>query len=79
MKIWVTEIKAICPIDGGLKTFGGPNIKAPSRQLAHEYCQNNGLGYCSITGELISEIPCKEGTYEPDWDNMVDYENIQSN
>lgn len=79
MKIWGTEVKAICPIDGELKTFGGPNIKAPSRQLAHEYCQNNGLGYCRITDELIAEIPCKEGTYEPDWDNMTDYENIQRN
>ena len=79
MKIWITEIKAICPIDSEIKTFIGPSIIAPSRQLANEYCQNNGLGYCKIIGQLIAEIPCKKDTYYPDFNNMIDYDNIQSN
>jgi len=28
-----------------------------------------------VIGELIAEIPCKPGTYEPDFDNMTDLEN----
>lgn len=79
MKTWCTEIRAINPVTGELTTFCGPNIQAPSWALAEEYLQNNGLGYCRIDGELVAEIPCKPGTYEPDWDNMIDYENIQNN
>ena len=47
--------------------------------MAREYCENNGLGYCHISDEVLSEIPCKKGTYEPDWDNKVDYDKIQNN
>jgi len=65
LRIWLTEIKAICPVDGRLKTFGGPHIEAPSLKLAQEYCQSNGLGYCRVIGELI--------------DDENDYEKIQSN
>lgn len=79
MKTWGTIIYAKCAMTGEQKIFCGPNIKAPSRSLAHEYCQNNGLGYCHIGDELVAEIPCKEGTYEPDWDKMIDYENTQNN
>lgn len=79
MKTWCTEIRAVNPLTGELSTFGGPNVQAPTWALAEEYCQNNGLGYCRIVGELIAEIPCKPGTYDPDWDKMTDYENIQSN
>lgn len=79
MKTWGTEIKAICAVTGEMKTFCGQNIKAPTRQLAHEYCQNNGLGYCHITDELVMEIPCKEGTYEPDFNNAIDYDKEQNN
>lgn len=79
MKLWATSITATCPLDGRLKKFGGPNIKAPTKKLAHEYAQNNGLGYCRIEGELIAEIPCKEGSYKPDWGNMIDYESTKLN
>lgn len=51
-----TTIYARCAQTGEMKTFCGPNIKAPTQQLAHEYCQKNGLGYCNIEGELIAEI-----------------------
>lgn len=79
MKYWITSIKAICPIRNELITFSGPNIKAPTAGLAHDYCQNNGLGYCHIDGELISEIPCKPNSYEPDWSKEVDYTTHQNN
>lgn len=73
MRIWCTTIYAKCAVTGQLKTFCGPNIEAPSAKLAHEYCQNNGLGYCHIEGELQSETPCKPHTFDPDWDKEIDY------
>jgi hypothetical protein len=79
MKKWLTELRAIDPGTGELKTWCGPDIEAPTATLAREYCDNNGLGYLTVIGELLVEIPCKEGTNEPDWDNMVDYEKEQLN
>lgn len=79
MKLYTTSIYAIDPIDGDLKTYGGPNVPGISWQDAENYCQQNGLGYCKVDGELVAEIPCKKGSYEPDFKNMIDYENIQNN
>lgn len=79
MKKWCTEIRAIYPPTGELSTFQGPYIEAPSAELAQEYCEKNGLGYCKVNGELIAEIPCKPGTYDPDFDKMIDYDNINNN
>ena len=40
-----------------MKLWGGPNIEAETQKAAEEYCQENGLGYCKVIGELIEEIP----------------------
>jgi len=74
MNLYCTEVKAISHIDGELKKYAGPNVPGISFADAQDYCENNGLGYCKVVGMLIAEIPCKEGTFEPDWDKMVDYE-----
>lgn len=79
MKIWLTEIMAIDPNDGKLKKWCGPDIKAFTPTLAEQYCQQNGLGYCKVIGELVREIGCKKGTYEPDFDNIIDYETPNDN
>ena len=79
MKLWVTEIIAIDPLSGELKKYGGPEVRGINAQAAWDYCQQNGLGYCRVQGELVAEIPCKTGTFEPDFKNMVDYENTQNN
>jgi hypothetical protein len=76
MKLWVTEIMATDPKTGELKKWCGPEVPGINLQTAEEYCQSNGLGYCKVIGELICEIPCKEGTYEPDFNNMIDYDKI---
>lgn len=78
MNLYVTEIKAIKPSTGELTTYGGPNVPGSSFKDAQDYCEENGLGYCKVVGELVSEIPCKKGTYEPDFINMIDYD-IQNN
>lgn len=41
-----------------------------------DHCQENGLGYCMMTGQLIPEIPCKEGSYETDWVGRVDFDKL---
>jgi hypothetical protein len=79
MNLYVTEIKAIKPSTGCLTTYGGPNVPGISAGDAQDYCENNGLGYCKVIGLLVDEIPCKKGTYEPDWENMVSYENTRDN
>lgn len=77
--MWVTEIHAIDPRDGEMKVWCGPDVPGINHDDAVNYCQQNGLGYCQVLGELMGEIPCKEGTHEPDFDKMVDYEKINSN
>ena len=79
MKLWSTIIYAKSPLDGEMKPYGGPDIKAFTKRLAREHCETHGLGYCHIGDEILVEIPCKKGTYEPDWKNKVDYDQIQNN
>jgi len=74
MKKWVTDIMAIDPKSGELKKWCGPEVPGISLKDAEFFCDNNGLGYCKVIGELIAEIPCKKGTYDPDFENMIDYE-----
>ena len=54
--IFLTSILAISPLDGELTEFAGPDIEADSFDEAIEYCQENGLGYCKVEGELIEEV-----------------------
>jgi hypothetical protein len=80
MRRYTTTIKAIDPFTGEMCTWGGPFIMAPSWALAQRWCQQNGLGYCLIDGELVAEIPTKKGTTNiPDWDKMIDYDKIDQN
>lgn len=80
MKLWVTEIRAIKPgTEDDLRRYGGPNVPGISAKDAQDYCERNGLGYCEVLGELVAEIPCKDGTYEPDWSRMIDYEKTNLN
>ena len=56
MNLYTTEIKAICPITGELLTYSGQYVPGISFKDAENYCQQNGLGYCKVTGELIEEV-----------------------
>lgn len=79
MNTYATEIRAINPVTNELLTWSGPNIPGISFSDAEQYCQNNGLGYCKVIGLLLEEIPCKQGTLEPDWSNKVDYQKHKLN
>lgn len=78
MKLFVTEIRAIDPVSGELKTYAGPHVPGIDSADAERYCREN-LGMCRVLGELIGEIPCIDGTYEPDWGNMIDYKKQRDN
>ena len=78
MKVWLTEIIAKSAKTGELKIWAGENVEAPTFELAQEWCDTY-KGYLKVIGELVMEIPCKEGSYEPDWDNAIDYDNIKNN
>lgn len=53
--IWLTEIRAVDPVDGQMKTWAGPDVPGNSREEAERYCQENGLGYCEVIGSLVLE------------------------
>lgn len=53
MKVFVTQIDAVDSTDGVLKGWFGPQVLAESQKDAEVYCQNNGLGYCKVIGELV--------------------------
>lgn len=78
MKQWVTEIKALQASTGEMKTWGGEHISAPTAELAQQWCDEN-RGYLKVIGELVAEIPCIPGTHDPDFGNMIDYENQSLN
>lgn len=79
MNYYTTIIRAIDPVTGKLKTWDGPNIYALSYNLAVQYCNDNGLGYCKVDGILVSEISTKKDGVTPDMGSRIDYNKIQLN
>ena len=75
---YTTIIKAVDPKDGKIKTWGGPYIEAVSFEDARNYCQNNGLGYCIVVGQLIAEIPCDDNG-KPNFKEKMDFDVINLN
>lgn len=78
MKKWCTEFMALEAATGVMKKWCGPEVEAPTAEIAQQWCNENA-GHLKVIGELVAEIPCKEGTYEPDFNNMIDYEQAQNN
>ena len=78
MKIFATTIKAVNPFTGDICEYAGPNVEALSEGMANEYLQLNGLGYCEVQGEIVSEIPCDEN-YKADFNKQTNYINSQLN
>ena len=53
MKRYNTKIRAIDPNTGLICNWSGPIIEAESFEGAVKFCQENGLGYCTVDGELF--------------------------
>lgn len=68
MKKFVTIIQAIDPKTGELCKWVGPTIEAESFSDAEKYCNDNGLGYCGVDGEMVGEEEWVDGEiyYEKD-------------
>ncbi len=64
----------MCPLKGIMKTYLGPTVQGISYEDAQHYCENNGLGYCKVTGILVSEIDTKEDGITPDISTRKDYD-----
>lgn len=54
-KLFTTELKAIDPMDGKLKTWVGPRIPAKSWEEAEMFVKDNGMGYLNVDGEFVDE------------------------
>ena len=57
---YLTELKAIDPKDGEIKTWAGPRIWADSPEQAREYCIKNGFAFCIVVGECNSKTDFDE-------------------
>ena len=55
MKKFITEIWALNWETNSFELWAGPVIEADTLEEAKEYCDNNGLGYCKVIGEQLSE------------------------
>lgn len=79
MNYYTTELQAINPLTGELRTFCGPHIPAISWTKAEEFCQECGFGYLRVTGQLIAEIGTKvdeNGFIVPDMKTIINYDNL---
>ena len=54
-------------------------VKAFTKEKAQELLDKYNYHYLVLGDEIVAEIPCKAGTFEPDWNRMIDYEIIQNN
>ena len=88
LRIWLTEYDIFDKISGeNMGIEAGPNIEAPSFAIASQigkakYPQMK----LKILGYLVAEIPTKididnpdKETFDPDWDNAIDYDVIMNN
>ena len=56
MKTYITELEAIDPKDGKLKSWAGDRIEADSFEEAEMVCIMEGKGYLKVLGVLEKEI-----------------------
>lgn len=71
-------MKSIEIKSGQLKTYAGERISALTWARAEAYCEKF-RPYLRVIGELCVDIPCKDGTLDPDWDNAIDYHSAENN
>ena len=79
MPIFCTKMQVYDRVHKQLTWIDGPRIDAPNWSLAEEKIIKDDLRWLIIYGELVSEIPCKENSFEPHWKKEIDYQKIQQN
>ena len=58
--IYLTEIKAIHPKTGEIKTWAGIKVNASSWEAAERTLEEKGFGYCKVIGTLQDEFNGKK-------------------
>lgn len=53
--IFRTELQAIDPADGELKTFRGPNVEAIGISDAYFVLERLGIKYCTVLGAILTD------------------------
>ena len=79
MPFFCTQMQVVNQKTKELVWIDGIRIEAPTWELAQEIIDNENYHYLVITGQLVKEIPCKKGSFEPDWKNAVDYDKLNQN
>ena len=70
-RLWVTYLTAVDPKTMELKKWAGPWVPGLDSEDAQTWCENQGLGYLTVAGELTAQI---------EWDGSeTDFEEIRSN
>jgi len=67
-KIWLTEYSAVKEC-GSIIKMCGHRIYADNFEEACKKAKHNE----TVIGQLVCEIPCKEGTTEPDFSKQINY------
>jgi hypothetical protein len=68
---WTTLLRALDPRTDELKRWAGPNVPGLTFEDAQSWCDTHGMGYLTVTGELVAEIS-EDGT-------VTDHEVIRDN
>lgn len=72
MRYWVTQITAIDPFTGKLEKWKGEDIRAPSFELAVEWCRLN-KSYLEVLGEHMHTMDVlPDEIIEPNWERVQD-------
>jgi len=79
MPYFCTQMQVVNQKTKELVWIDGMRVEAPTLELAQEIIAKENYHYLIITGQLVKEIPCKEGSFEPDWKNAVDYDKLNQN
>lgn len=55
MKTYLTKLTAVNQLTGELRIFAGPNIEAPTLEMAQAQCEATAP-YLTVIGELVAEV-----------------------
>lgn len=79
MKRWSTEMQVINQETKEPVWVEGMAVIAFTREKAQQILDKYDYNYLVLGDEIIAEIPCKPGTFDPDWEKMIDHEAIREN
>lgn len=79
MRTFVTEVQAIDPTDGLLKTFEGLRIESINPKMAQKWCNENGLGFLKVVGELVCDISLDENKGISTYNDLMSFIDVHSN